>query len=166
MKKTVIIFLFTLSFNYQSFAKAIDVKNDVNIYECLIAQSGIHDNIPIFYHTSLTAFKKYDFKNVNLRNWWGTGIINDNWKLFLNQININSLKGYKLTHKIGNHPFTLKTNEPFLSFSPVVYSIDKSMAVCSIFHYSNEEAASETIYLLEYKDGLWKIIKFHLLSIS
>jgi hypothetical protein len=93
---------------------------------------------------------------------------------FFDHININTLNEYKLTDKIGRHPFTTilreKTSNSWpksvLALSPIVYSTDNKLAVCSVYHFDNPEAASETIYLLQLAAGSYRIVKFLMVSIS
>jgi hypothetical protein len=176
MKKIFFICSFILIFYYQSFSQLTNKKDDSLIYQCIVNQPGFNfnkNNTPICDTAYLEVLKEFDFKKTNLDKWKGKGIITD-WKDFFDQINIDTLKEYKLTvNKIGRHPFITRDlnkardyKHPFLSLSPVIYSPDKSLAVCSIWDYGNPESGSKLIYLLQFKDNEWTIVKFLLVSIS
>ena len=172
MKNIIIILLFIALIRYQCFAQVGDKENDTRVYQSIICQHKFN-NEPICDSAYLTTLKKIDFKKTNLDKWSGNNAVK-NWESFFNQINVATLKEYKLTlNKIGQHSFLPKDlnkakdyKHPFLALSPVIYSPDKTLAICSIWNYGNPEASSETVYLLQYKDNEWKVVKFLLVSIS
>ncbi|MGI4022458.1 MAG: hypothetical protein ACRYFA_13205 [Janthinobacterium lividum] len=162
MKNLILLCFFVLSFNYRS---SLLQKNDMNVYRNLISELGIPDDVSVHHQTSTETLLKVDFKKTMSNKWYGDGII-QGCDVFFNQIRIDTLKNTHLTSNIGKHPFTTKTNEPFVAFSPVIYSADGKMVICSVNHYSDPEAASETVYLLKLERGTWKIVRFYMVSIS
>ncbi|MDN5289453.1 MAG: hypothetical protein JWR38_5727 [Mucilaginibacter sp.] len=172
MKNIVFICTFLLSFINQSFSQSVDIKNDSLIYMCILNQPGYNShkihNTPICDTAYLETLKKVDFKKTDLNKWVGGKSIAIGWQAFFNQINVDALKEYKLTIRtIGGHPFIIRDyGHPFLSLSPVIYSSDKSLAICSVRDYSGYEASGEEVYLLQFKDNRWQMVRFLLVSIS
>ncbi|MBE9665181.1 hypothetical protein [Mucilaginibacter boryungensis] len=152
-------------------AQVTDTGKGNEFYQHLIIGLGVDKDIPIYYKTSLSVFKRVDLKNDKLR-WIGKDQVSG-IAAFLNQVDPNQLKENESLSKIEGHPFTVKKYEsinsrsqPFLELSPIVYSSDKSLALCSVYHWSSPEAASETIYILQHQSSGWKIVRFLVVSIS
>ena len=171
MKKTTLIFFFALFCGCQLFAQVNDAKADNLIYQQLIDQLGFSSNIPIYCKTSAQILKRVNFKNEHL--YWTDKGATINTADFLRQIKLDNLNELTLTEAIGTHPFTNKkysyintVPQPFLSLSPIIYSNDGSLALCSVQYWSDPEAAGETIYVLEHRGKTWQVVKFLLVSIS
>ncbi|NNU33617.1 hypothetical protein HK413_04650 [Mucilaginibacter sp. S1162] len=47
------------------------VLKKIELYQDLVRQLGVDSQIPIFYKTSVTVFKRLDFKDAKLQ-WLGT----------------------------------------------------------------------------------------------
>jgi len=172
--KIAIILVIVASFSCRSYAQISDTATDAYFYQNLIAEvGGYKDDIPVYYKTTLRPLKRIDFQTIDLNKWAVIRKTNRDFKPFFNQIKINDLEEKELTTPIDSHPFTKRMFERinsryqhFLALSPIIYSSDKTMAVCAIFDWAEPEAAAETIYLLELKAGKWEIVKFLLVSIS
>ncbi|MDP9048454.1 MAG: hypothetical protein M3N14_09975 [Bacteroidota bacterium] len=174
MKMTFMTVALIVSSSCSSYAQMNDTTSDACFYQNIIAQvGGYKSDLPIYYKTTLRTLKRVDFPSTDLDSWTAIKKTNRDFKPFLNQINVNDVKEKELISPIGRHPFTKRMFERtasayqrFLAFSPIIYSTDKTIAVCTIFDWAEPEAASETIYLLELRAGRWEIVKFILLSIS
>ncbi|MDP9047575.1 MAG: hypothetical protein M3N14_05515 [Bacteroidota bacterium] len=172
MKNSIILLALSLLCNFQAYNQKSQINNET-IYENLVNQSGFHKNIPIYYKTSLEVFKRVDFKKMDLTKWTVITKTDKDFKPFLDGIKLNSIQERDLTNQIGIHPFTCKGYEyvdkrpqELLILSPVIYSADKTMAACSIAYWGGIENAEKTIYLLEFKNGTWRIVKLLQVSIS
>lgn len=173
MKKLIILtILIACVIPYKSFSQLTAAQNETHVYQSLLDQVSFDKNRPIYYKTSLKTLKKIDFKKTDLHRWLRKDSV-INWKPFFNEINLNSLSETELKFKLASHPFTKKLFEenekgssPFLILSPIIFSSDKNLAICSIFDWKGKEEASETIYLLELKDGKWIIVNFLLVSMA
>ncbi|MFI5159225.1 MAG: hypothetical protein ACHQF4_10195 [Sphingobacteriales bacterium] len=164
----------------------VNVSSDQDIYRSLLDQAGFEKNLPIYYKTSLRPLERIDFKTTNLNKWaapengeknlnsWTT-LKNTNKALesFVRQISLGHMQETKLSIPIGSHPLTTRMFEPinrryqhFLALSPIIYSADKTMAVCGISNWEDPNTGTEMIYLLELKENKWQIIRFLLVSMS
>ena len=171
MKQKIILLSFALLYTCLLFSQVTNSEKDSDLYRQLIIEMGVDKDIPIFYRTNLKPLKRINIKDSSLK--WISKDTVERTGTFLNQININSLEENDLLNKIGTHPFTRKMYEvvnsrpqPFLALSPIVYSNDKKLALCSVYHWSSNEASSETVYLLRYGANKWQIVKFLVVSIS
>ena len=155
------------------------MKNDTAVYQYLIktlsiGEPNISDTIPIVYKTSLHTFKMSNFKNKPLNSKW-TPIDKqlskddlERLKDFIDKIDTSSFTDHELTVKIGKHPLKktgyetyreLMYQKSFLTFSPVIYSADKQIAICSVDQYIGFNDASQAIYLLMFRNGKWQLVK-------
>jgi hypothetical protein len=180
MKNIMLLLFLNLLLYSQSHSQAIDIKNDTAIYKCLIKRlgienPGINDTIAIFYKTSLKSLKLSDFKKTPLIHWVlplnrrSNSPVIEGMKEFLDQIDINNLSEQELTVKIGKHPFKkieyktyrdrVMDHEFSLTFSPVIYSADKKMALCSVDQYYGFNDGSQAIYLLMFRNGKWELVR-------
>ncbi len=144
-------------------------KNE--FYQQLILQIGLGKNIPIFYKTSTVSLKRVKLSDNKLK-WFGKEQVITMSK-FLKQIEVDSLTDNELMPQVEGHPFVTAKYESinsrpqaFLEFSPIVYSKDSDLALCSVHYWTGPEAASETIYILGWQASRWKILKFLVVSIS
>jgi len=152
----------------------VNKDRDTCLYQSLIGQVGIYKKkFPIYYKTMLRPLKKVDFQTTDLNKWTVIKKTNMDFKSFVSHIDLNQVKEKELTDQIDLHPFTTRTFEslnsryqPFLALSPIIYSADKTMAVCGIFDWAEPENSSETVFLLELKEGKWQIVKFLPVSMS
>lgn len=173
MNKKIATLFISLLYGCQLFSQVTDTKKNTAFYQSLLKQLGLDNNMPIYDKTTLETLKKIDFKKTDLNKWMRKDTVKG-MKAFFDDININTLNEYKLTDKIGKHPFTTILHEKInnswpksvLALSSIVYSKDNKLAVCSVYHFDNPEAASETIYLLQLEAGSWRIAKFLMVSIS
>jgi hypothetical protein len=172
MKKVILLLILLVSFD-QLHSQIVDNKIDNRLYQDLIEQLKFDKNEPIYYKTSLTVLKRIDVKTIAVDKWSVVNNTNKNYVQFLNQVSLEGIHDFELNGKIGDHSFTKKmyelvNNRPqsFIVISPVVYSSDKTLAICSIFDWKGPEQSSETIYLSELKNNKWEIIRFLLVRIS
>lgn len=172
MNKKIAILFISLLYGCQLFSQVTDTKKSTTFYQSLLKQLGLDNSIPIYNKTTLVTFKKIDFKKTDLNKWMRKDTVKG-MKAFFDEININTLNEYKLTDKIGKHPFITILHQKInswpksvLALSPIVYSKDNKLAICSVYHFDNPEAASETIYLLQVEARSWRIVKFLMVSIS
>jgi len=150
-------------------------SDDSEVYEsAFFALQYEKNTLPIYYKTSLSVFKRIDFKKTDVNKWLGTGSVK-NCKSFFERINLDTIKETNITSNIGAHPITTKMYEediinhrayPFFTLSPIIYSSDKALALCSIAYWGNRDDASETILLLAFKEGKWLVVKYLPVSFS
>lgn len=171
MKQQIIMLSFALLYACRLYSQVTNSEQDRNLYEQLIAQTGVDKDIPVFYRTTLKTLKRIEIKDSGLK-WMSKDTVNGTQK-FLNQINPDHLKEANLPNKIGIHLLVHKMYEylhsrpqPFLALSPIIYSNDKKLALCSVYNWSSNEASSETVYLLSYRLNKWQIVKFLVVAIS
>jgi len=171
MKRKVIILSIALLCACRLFSQEAYSGKDHNLYQQLIAQLGVDNDIPIFHRTTLKTLNRININDSSLK--WMSKDTVEGIHNFLNQINLNDFNEKGLLNKIGSHPFTDKMYEvvrsrpqPFLALSPVIYSNHGNLALCSVYHWSSNESSTETIYLLKHKSNKWQIVKFLVVSIS
>lgn len=140
------------------------------LYRNLVQQLGVDSQIPVFYKTSVSVFKRVDLKNEKLR-WLGNEPV-AGLNAFLTGVDLRHLREDKLAALKGHPLVSAKyqsinsREQPFLELSPVAYSADKNLAVGTVYHWSNPDAASETIYILKKQPSGWKIVRFLVVAIS
>ena len=160
MKKTL---LFTFIFIFRTIAYAQSEQEKYKIYD------KVMENYPkcvVQTKTSLSTIKKFSFENP-LKNGLYTKVdtLSHEWLAFLKRVDTSSFAVDTL-----NAGFVEKYNSAErrikLVFSPVVFSSDKTMAVCTVYLYGKYDFEGEEAYILEKKNEVWKIIRRFRISIG
>lgn len=166
----LILFVFVMS---NSYSQENVARQDDAVYLSLFSNLSFCQEMPIFYHTSLSNLEKADLKKTDLKVWLKRGQVSG-WREFFNSTNLETLTETEFKSPIGSHPIVKKmfvVNEkhepkPVIQLSPVIYSSDKKLALVSVFDWSGPDSSTNTVYLMEFKEGKWRVVKFLLLSIS
>jgi hypothetical protein len=89
MKLKIILLLSTFLYGCAGMAQVVDDNKKSEFYQYLILELGVDKDIPIFYKTSLTPFKRVDLKNDKLL-WYIKGEV-QGMKAFINGLDIHRL---------------------------------------------------------------------------
>lgn len=145
----------------------IGLNNDnLVIYEKLLSLYK-HGNVLVLEPTtSLQTLKRFDFKNP-ANNQLKPDTLNKAWQYFLNGVDTSALHNQLINSGLRKkYPLTNNRRGKHLYLSPIIFSKDRTKAVCAVKDYGSGEDAAEEVFLLEKKRNGWIVFKFYLLSIS
>ncbi len=179
MKTVLLILTSSISIlSNQSYAQNHSASNSsIEVMRSVInfTSTELVDNKIIYINnkTTLHDIAKINFNNFDIQQTVPNQPALDNsWLFFLKSIDTTKIANYDINVekiKSNNSKLILKRHEhgtPLITFSPVVFSNDGELAVCTLGYYGGPENSSASVIFLHRINNKWKVFTLYRLYLS